>query len=49
MGGKLLGAFTSQSDEAVAAAVGSHILSHLENQVSRVAKRLGWKQVVRPV
>ena len=33
MGGKLLHGFTSQSEEALAAAVSNHLLSHLENEV----------------
>ena len=33
VGGKLLHGFTSQSEEALAAAVSNHLLSHLENEV----------------
>jgi len=40
VGGKLLHGYTSQSEEALAAAVSNHMLSHLENQVTRIAKSL---------
>ena len=40
VGSRLLAAFTSQSDEEVAAAVKEHTLTHLENQVARAAKTL---------
>jgi len=40
VGGKLLQGYTSQSEEALAVAVSSHLLAHLENQVTRTAKSL---------